>query len=321
MTPSSSPKRLVVAINPSARFGANKGVGSTMVDRLRSLGHDVVDLLEPSYAELIASAKREIASKPDALIVVGGDGMVNLGVNLVAGRGVPLGLIPAGTGNDMARALGIPHENQEAALDVLIEALNYPARVIDAGLVTDAKGETRWFGCMLSAGFDSLVNERANTWRHPRGASRYTLAMLRELITLKPIQYKITHDGQEFESGGMMMSVGNGVSLGGGMKVTPTAILDDGLLDILVVGPLSRTAFLRIFPKVFAGTHIEDPRVRIVKARKIRIEADDVVAYTDGERFAPLPIDIEVKPGALKVFAPPVADAEVTDAKATNASK
>jgi diacylglycerol kinase (ATP) len=311
-----------VAINPSARFGANKGVGSTMVDRLRGLGHDVVDLLEPSYAELIASAKREIAKKPDALIVVGGDGMVNLGVNLVAGTGVPLGLIPAGTGNDMARVLGIPHEDQAAALDVLIEALDHPARVIDAGLVTDATGETRWFGCMLSAGFDSIVNERANTMTHPKGASRYTLAMLRELITLKPIEYKITHDGQTFESGGVMMSVGNGVSLGGGMKVTPTAIVDDGLLDILVVGPLTRIQFLRIFPKVFAGTHIADPRVRIIKAKKIRIEAADVVAYTDGERFAPLPIDIEVRPGALLVFAPPAKDAAAPDsAAATEAVK
>jgi diacylglycerol kinase (ATP) len=318
MTPT-SPKRLVVAINPSARFGANKGVGGTMVERLRALGHDVVDLIEPSYQELIASAKREIAKKPDALIVVGGDGMVNLGVNLVAGTGVPLGLIPAGTGNDMARVLDIPHENQEAALDVLIEALSHPARIIDAGMVTDAAGETRWFGCMLSAGFDSIVNERANTWRHPKGASRYTLAMLRELVTLKPIQYKITHDGESFESGGMMMSVGNGVSLGGGMKVTPTAILDDGLLDILVVGPLTRIQFLRIFPKVFAGTHINDPRVSIIKAKKIRIEADGVVAYTDGERFAPLPIDIEVKSGALKVFAPPIAAAESTAKTATSA--
>jgi diacylglycerol kinase (ATP) len=306
MTQTSSPKRLVVAINPSARFGANKGVGGTIVGRLRALGHDVVDLIEPSYEQLIASAKREIATKPDALIVVGGDGMVNLGVNLVAGTGVPLGLIPAGTGNDMARVLGIPHEDQGAALDVLIEALNYPARVIDAGLVTDDAGETRWFGCMLSAGFDSIVNERANRMQHPKGASRYTLAMLLELITLKPIQYTITHDGEKFESGGVMMSVGNGVSLGGGMKVTPTAVVDDGLLDILVVGPLTRIQFLRIFPKVFAGTHIEDPRVKIIKARKIRIEAPGVVAYTDGERFAPLPIDIEVMPGALSVFAPPV---------------
>jgi diacylglycerol kinase (ATP) len=318
MTPT-SPKRLVVAINQSARFGANKGVGNTMVDRLRALGHDVVDLVEPTYQELIASAKREIAKKPDALIVVGGDGMVNLGVNLVAGTGVPLGLIPAGTGNDMARALGIPHEDQAAALDILIEALNHPARVIDAGLVTDAAGETRWFGCMLSAGFDSIVNERANRMQHPKGASRYTIAMLLELVTLKPIQYKITHDGETFESGGMMMSVGNGVSLGGGMKVTPTALVDDGLLDILVVGPLTRIQFLRIFPKVFAGTHIEDPRVRIVKAKKIRIEADGVIAYTDGERFAALPIDIEVKSGALKVFAPPVVAAESTAKTATAA--
>ena len=316
----SGPKRLVVAINQSARFGANKGVGDTMVERLRALGHDVVDLVEPTYKELVASATREIAKKPDALIVVGGDGMVNLGVNLVAGTGVPLGLIPAGTGNDMARALGIPHEDQAAALDVLIEALNHPARVIDAGLVTDAAGETRWFGCMLSAGFDSIVNERANRMQHPKGASRYTIAMLLELITLKPIQYKITHDGETFESGGMMMSVGNGVSLGGGMKVTPTALLDDGLLDILVVGPLTRIQFLRIFPKVFAGTHIEDPRVRIIKAKKIRIEADDVVAYTDGERFATLPIDIEVRPGALKVFAPPVIAAESAAKTATAAN-
>ena len=306
MTPPSSPKRLVVAINPSARFGANKGVGATMVDKLRGLGHGVVDLLEPSYAELIASAKREIAKKPDALIVVGGDGMVNLGVNLVAGTGVPLGLVPAGTGNDMARSLGIPFEDQNAALDVLIEALNHPARVIDAGLVTDAAGETRWFGCMLSAGFDSLVNERANRMKNPKGPSRYTIAMLMELVTLKPIHYKISFDGESLESGGMLVSVGNGVSLGGGMKVTPTALVDDGLLDIMVVGPLTRIGFLRLFPKVFAGTHIKDPRVRIIKAKKIRIEADEVVAYTDGERFAPLPIDIEVKPGALKVFAPPV---------------
>ena len=320
MTPTSSPKRLIVAINPSARFGANKGVGATMVERLRGLGHTVVDLIEPSYQELIASAKREIATKPDAFIIVGGDGMVNLGTNLVAGTGVPLGLIPAGTGNDMARALGIPHENQTAALDILIEALNHPARAIDAGHVTAADGTERWFGCMLSAGFDSIVNERANTWQHPKGASRYTLAMLRELVTLKPIQYKITHDGTLLETGGMMVSVGNGQSLGGGMKVTPSAVIDDGLLDILIVGPLSRLSFLRIFPRVFAGTHVTDPRVQIIKAKKIRIEAANVYAYSDGERMGPLPVDIEVRPDALYVLAPPVTSETPEPKKAAAAS-
>lgn len=303
MSPSTSPKRLVVAINPSARFGANKGVGSTMVDRLRALGHDVVDLVEPSYAELIASAKRELSTKPDALVVVGGDGMVNLGVNLVAGTGIPMGLIPAGTGNDMARALGIPHEDQEAALAQFIRALDSEPRDIDAGLCTNEAGETRWFGCMLSAGFDSVVNERANQITYPKGKSRYTLALFLELFTLKPIEYRITLDGKPMNTGGMMVSVGNGESLGGGMKVTPGALVDDGELDVLVVGPLSRLAFLRIFPKVFKGTHIEDPRVDLYRAKNIRLEAADVVGYTDGERFSALPLDVEVKPGALRIYA------------------
>jgi diacylglycerol kinase (ATP) len=306
MTPTPSPKRLVVAINPSARFGASKGAGPIIVDKLRGLGHTVVDLVAPSYAQLIEDAKREIAAKPDALIVVGGDGMVNLGVNLVAGTGVPLGLIPAGTGNDMARALGIPHEDQLAALDILIEALQRPARVIDAGFATSSDGTGRWFGCMVSAGFDSVVNERANTLQHPKGKSRYTVALLLELITLKVITYKLTLDGKHIDTGGMMVSVGNGESLGGGMRVTPNAILDDGLLDILVVGPLSRLSFMRIFPKVFKGTHVNDPRVNVYTAKNIRLEADDVVAYTDGERLGPLPVDIEVRPDALLVFAPAV---------------
>jgi diacylglycerol kinase (ATP) len=306
MTPTPGPKRLVVAINPSARFGASKGAGPIIVDKLRGLGHEVVDLIAPSYADLIVAAQREIATKPDALIVVGGDGTVNLGVNLVAGTGVPLGLIPAGTGNDLARALGIPHEDQLAALDILIEALDRPARVIDAGYATASDGTARWFGCMLSAGFDSVVNERANTLTYPKGKSRYTVALLLELLTIKPIRYQITLDGRKIDTGGMMVSVGNGESLGGGMRVTPNAILDDGLLDILVVGPLSRLAFLRIFPKVFKGTHIEDPRVNVYTAKKIRLEADDVVAYGDGERLGPLPVDIEVRPGTLLVLAPEV---------------
>jgi diacylglycerol kinase (ATP) len=304
MTPTSSPKRLVVAINPFARFGSSRDVGPMVTAKLRALGHEVIDLVAPTYEDLIADARRELASRPDALIVVGGDGMVNLGTNLVAGTGVPLGLIPAGTGNDMARALGIPHEDQLAALDILIEALNRPARVIDAGYVTTSDGTERWFGCMLSAGFDAVVNERANTLKYPRGKSRYTVALLLELLTIKPIQYRITLDGATLDTGGMLVSVGNGISLGGGMKVTPNAKVDDGLLDILVVGPLSRLNFLRIFPKVFKGTHLTEPKVTVYRAKKIRIEADAVVAYADGERLGALPIDVEVRQGALLVFAP-----------------
>jgi diacylglycerol kinase (ATP) len=271
------------------------------------MGHDVTMMIEPDFEELLVTARKAVKSKPDAFVVIGGDGMVNLGVNMVAGTNVPLGIIPSGTGNDMARVLGIPHDNVEKAIEAFAEALNHPPRTIDAAYASSDDGEGRWFGCMMSAGFDALANERANNMHHPKGKSRYTIAMALELINLKRINYTLTMDGVVTETGATLVCVGNGESLGGGMKVTPTAKVDDGLLDVLVVQPLSRTAFLRIFPKVFTGDHVKDPRVDVHKVKRIRIEADGVVGYADGDRFAALPIDIEVRPGALKVLAPPIA--------------
>ncbi len=298
---------LVVAINPTASFGKGRAVGPAVVQTLRALGHDVTSLTEPDFEQLMEAGRKAVASKPDALIVVGGDGMVNLGTNLVVNTKVPLGIVPSGTGNDMARGLGIPFDNTEAAIEALVEALGKPPRVIDAGRITYSDEATgadavRWFACMVSAGFDSVVNERANRMQHPKGPSRYTLALVLELVGLKPIRYKLVLDGNGFETNAMLVSVGNNVSLGGGMKATPDALLDDGLLDVLVVQPLSRTAFLRIFPRVFKGTHVTDPRVTIHRAKNIRIESDVAVAYADGERVGRLPITIEVAPGSLRVL-------------------
>jgi diacylglycerol kinase (ATP) len=310
VTPSETkfkPKRIVVAVNPNASFGKTRAVGPAAVQTLRAMGHDVTMMIEPDFEELLVTARKQVKSKPDAFVVIGGDGMVNLGVNMVAGTNVPLGIIPSGTGNDMARVLGIPHDNVEKAIEAFAEALNHPPRTIDAAYASSDDGEGRWFGCMMSAGFDALANERANNMHHPKGKSRYTIAMVMELINLKRINYTLTMDGVVTETGATLVCVGNGESLGGGMKVTPTAKVDDGLLDVLIVQPLSRTAFMRIFPKVFTGDHVKDPRVEVRKVKKIRIEADGVVGYADGDRFAPLPIDIEVRPGALKVLAPPVA--------------
>lgn len=305
------PKRLVVAINPTASFGKGRDVGPAVVNTLRALGHHVTTLQEPDWVQLLDAARRAVVSKPDALVVVGGDGMVNLGANLVAGTKVPLGIVPSGTGNDMARSLGIPHENTEAAIDALAEALDRPARVIDAGRITYIDEETgaeatRWFACVLSAGFDAIVNERANNMRHPKGPSRYLVALGLELARLKPIPYRLTMDGELLVTDGALISVGNAQSLGGGMRVTPDALLDDGEFDILVVQPVGRIAFLRIFPSVFKGTHVLDRRVKIYRAKRVRIESPGVVAYADGERIGALPIDIECVPGALRVLTPPV---------------
>lgn len=302
------PTRVVVAINPAASFGATRDIGPALVQTLRAMGHEVTSLTEPDFESLLDSARAAVRSRPDALVVVGGDGMVNLGANLVAGTRVPLGIVPSGTGNDMARGLGIPHDDTEAAIRHLGDALARPRRAIDAARIrwTDddgARGE-RWFACALSAGFDAIVNERANLMRHPKGPSRYILALLAELVRLRPLRYRVELDGALLEVEALMVSVGNNTSLGGGMRITPDALLDDGELDVMIVRPLSRLAFLRLFPRVFKGTHTSVPQVEMRRARRIRIEADaPLVAYADGERIGPLPVEIELVPGALRVLA------------------
>jgi diacylglycerol kinase (ATP) len=302
------PKRVIVAINPTASFGASRDVGPAVVQTLRAMGHEVTSLTEPDFESLLEVAHTALRSRPDALVVVGGDGMVNLGVNLLAGTRVPLGIVPSGTGNDMARGLGIPHDDTEAAIRMLGERLQAPPRVIDAVRIrwTDDDGTPgeRRFACALSAGFDAIVNERANLMRRPKGPSRYILALLAELAGLRPLRYRVTLDDEQLELDALLVSVGNNVSLGGGMKITPDAALDDGLLDVMLVKPLSRLAFLRIFPRVFRGEHTSDPRVVMRRAKRIRIEVDaPLVAYADGERIGPLPVDLEVEPGALRVLA------------------
>ena len=303
------PKRVVVAINPSASFGAKSAVGPAVVQTLRAMGHDVTSLQEPDYESLITTARAAVATKPEGFVVVGGDGMVNLGTNLVVNTKVPLGIVPSGTGNDMARSLGLPFDNTEDAVRALGDALQHAPRVIDAAKISytdDATGRPaeRWFACALSAGFDSIVNERANTMHHPKGASRYIIALGIELAKLKPIHYKLTLDGKTLETDANLVSIGNGISLGGGMKITPDAEHDDGLLDVLIVKPLSRINFMRIFPSVFKGTHVNHPKVSILRAKHVRIEGDGVKVYGDGERIGPAPVDVQVVAGALRVLAP-----------------
>jgi diacylglycerol kinase (ATP) len=299
-----TPKRIAVAVNPNAAFGRGRAVGPAVIQSLRGAGHDVTTLVEPTFIELLESAKKAVATKPDALVVVGGDGMVNLAAQVLAGTKVPFGLVPSGTGNDMARGLGIPIGNVEAAIEALLRALHEPPRIVDVGRVVNGDGEQSWFAGVLSAGFDAVVSERANLMRWPKGKSRYNLALLRELAMLRPLHYRLTVDDRVIETDAMLISVANNTSFGGGMMVTPNALLDDGEFDVLVVQPLSRLAFLRIFPRVFKGTHISDPRVTVYRGRRIRVEAIGVVAYADGERVGSLPVDVEVVPGALRVLVP-----------------
>lgn len=298
---SPTPRRILVAINPDASFGRNQNAGQVVVAALSSAGCDVTALQESSVDLLRLSLRRALAERPDALVVVGGDGMVSLAVNELADTRIPLGIVPSGTGNDTARGLGIPLGDPAAAIRTLLAALDAPRRVIDVGVVRHGGSETRFAG-IVSAGFDALVNERANAWRRPRGKSRYTLALFRELISLAPRRYELSVDGTSFSVDAVLLSVANNGSLGGGMRIVPHARVDDGVLDLFTVAPLGRLRLLRFFPKVFSGTHTTLDLVAFRTLRTVRIDAPGIVAYADGERIGPLPIDIEILPAALHVL-------------------
>ncbi|MEA9985878.1 MULTISPECIES: diacylglycerol/lipid kinase family protein [Subtercola] len=295
------PRRLVVAINPTASFGRTSAAGEQVVQALRADGHHVDELRAADFDTLKAEARAALAGHPDALIVVGGDGMVSLGVNLLAESGVPLGIVPTGTGNDAALGLGIPFD-LAAAIAHLRAALARGPRTIDLGRLTH-QGGSLWFACALSAGFDALVNERANLMRRPRGASRYTIALLIELLGLRARTYSLVVDGEPRTVSSVLLAVANNRSIGGGMLIAPAALLDDGVLDLFIVAPVKRLTFLRIFPKVFKGTHSGLPIVTLTQVREVSIDARDIVAYADGERVGPLPVTVTVVPGALQVLA------------------
>ncbi|HEX7538061.1 MAG TPA: YegS/Rv2252/BmrU family lipid kinase, partial [Dermatophilaceae bacterium] len=270
-------------------------------DRLKAQGHEVVDLSDETAAGASDRALAGIAAGLDVLAVTGGDGTVNLGVNLCAGTGTVLAIVAGGTGNDIARALHLPLHDASAAAEVISGGA---VRAIDVGRHTDVHGVEHWFAGVLGAGFDSLVNERANTWGWPRGRMRYNLAIARELPVFKPIPYVIEVDGVRHTAEAMLVAVGNGPSYGGGMRVCPDASFDDGLFDILVVNRISTIEFLKVFPKVFSGRHIGHPAIQILRGREVRLEAAGIIGYADGERFAPLPMSCQVVPAALNVLVP-----------------
>jgi diacylglycerol kinase (ATP) len=227
--------------------------------------------------------------------------MVSLGINLVAKTKLPLGVIPTGTGNDFARATHLPLGNPDAAVQHFLAALEREPTVIDLARASK-DGEHRWFVCILSAGFDAIVNERANTMTRPRGKSRYTFAILRELLQLAPRTYTLTIDGVTTEQPAILISVANGESMGGGMRVAPEASITDGTLDVFVLAPVTRRRFLWLYPRVFSGRHVGEPEVSLQRGKRVRVDAPGIMAYADGERLWSLPIDVEVVPAACRVL-------------------
>jgi diacylglycerol kinase (ATP) len=291
---------VALLVNPSAGRGRGARAVQPALDALRRAGHRVRTVVGRDAGEALRLARGAVDDGADALVVVGGDGMTGLALQAVAGTGTPLGVVAVGTGNDFARVNGLPVRDPRAAAELAAEALAAGrARRLDLG-----RAGGRWFGTVLASGFDSRVNDRGNRMRLPLGRFRYDVAMLAELAALRPIRYRVAFDdGPEQELVAVLVAVGNGSSYGGGMRICADAAMDDGLFDVCVVGPCSRTTLVRVFPLVYTGSHPRHPVVTVHRAARVRLAAPDVTAYADGERLGPLPVTAETVPGALRLLA------------------
>ena len=234
-------------------------------------------------------------------VVISGDGLVGAVGGAMAGSETPLGIIPGGRGNDLARVLGIP-DDPVAAVAVLAAG---ESRRIDVG---EANGK-RFLG-IVSVGFDSECNRLANEVTIIRSNLVYVYSLFRTLLSWKPARFTIRSESERIRTSGYSISVANNSTFGGGMRIAPQALLDDGLLDVITVGEVGKLRFVANLRKVFNGTHIDDEQVRMFRASRVEITASrPFPVYADGEHLTELPVSVRVLPRALSVLAPAAAEA------------
>ena len=286
-----------VIVNPVAGRGRTERLLPQIEERAAAAGAKVeVSLTADDPARLASTA----AAQGHDLVACGGDGLVAVVAGIAAETSRRFAVVPTGAGNDFARALGYDPKHPLDGFDVLEHGHD---RVIDLGRVNG-----RWYTCVTASGFDAEANRWANTVHRLSGTPLYVAAVLRTLAVYQPHPFRLTVDGDTVELRAWLVAVGNGPSYGGGMKVAPTASLDDGLLDVTVVGGMTRAQMLLNFPKVFKGTHVSHPLVRTFRGTHVKLESLDVSipmdVYADGERVGPLPATMEARRGALTVRVP-----------------
>ena len=282
----------LVAVNPSAGNGRTLELSREVTDFLSSNNEESRVVIAPNAQELALRLREIVDVSSDliqGIISIGGDGLAHLVLQVAVPARIPFVVIPGGTGNDFARSLGYSRND---VITLLKKIISDPAQPVDLGNV-----DSEWFGAILSTGFDSVVNERANSLRWPKGPARYNAAIALELPKFRAINYELTIDGSTMPVEAMLIAVGNGRSYGAGMNVCPNAQLNDGLFDLVILEPVSTVEFIKVFPQVYSGKHIHHPQVRSIRAQKVRIEGASI-AYADGERIGPAPVSAECIAGA-----------------------
>ena len=275
-----------IVINPTSGQGKGAEVGKVVVGYFsrNDLKYQIITGISAENVRRDLESFLKIYPSCSGVICVGGDGLAHLALQSVVPVRVAFAVIPAGTGNDFVRTLNWPLDKLEVQLDKITTE---EPTMIDLGLV-----DGEWCGAVLSSGFDSVVNERANSLKWPSGPAKYNVAIALELPVFKPSYFEIELDDRSINTQAMLVAVGNGSSYGGGMRVCPDASVNDGYFDVMILNPVSKIEFIKVFPKVYSGRHVHHPEVNIYRTKKIRINSD-AVAYADGERIGTLPISAE----------------------------
>lgn len=304
---------LTLVVNPTAGRGRAltvlpdvvqallQGVPTARLQVVRATSYDEARIR--CIAAVEAARPTPIDGRHDCLIVMGGDGMMHLGLNAAAGSGVPLGVIPAGTGNDFCRGVGVP-KSAVAAAKVIAEGVTQD---IDLTRVSGelADGSTqRYVGSVVSTGYDARVNRRTNAMTFTLGSLGYAYSALAELARFEPLRYRITMDGVPRNQTAMLIAVANAGLFGGGMRIAPDYSLTDGLLDVTIIHPVSRMTLLRLLPKMFSGKFVSDPAVERVRATHVTIDGDELYGMADGEALGPVPLLLESVPRSLTLYVP-----------------
>ncbi len=325
-----------LVVNPFSAFGRGKRAAVRTARALAERGVRVVPISGRDAAHCREQLRAATGTGLRGLVLVGGDGILGLVLQVPEARRLPLGIVPAGSGNDFARQFGLPHD-PVAAVERILAAESAP-RSVDLGVVhlpdPERPGQERehWFAGGLSVGFDAAVNRRANAIRLPLGPFRYHLALIVEVLTIAPRAFAVrwTRDTDAVGSGtgagavgsgtgsgagtgadpahrraftGLLATVMNIRAIGGGIPLTPQAEPDDGALDLLMVDACSTVRLLSVLGVLARGRHARLPEVRMERTGRVGIEAGSEVAYADGEPVGVGPFEISVAPGALRLLA------------------
>lgn len=302
--------RVILMVNPRSGRGRGQRAGHLIQQRLRIRGIHVEVLCTGDVQDATERLRVALAGAPAAAVIAcGGDGTVNLVLQQLVHTPVALAIAACGTRNDLAAALGSVRD-PVAVADLIVDALAGPPtdpRTVDVAQVRAGDGTQRYYLAVLSSGFDSSVNARAESMTWVKGRARYVAAVLAELRRFRAVPYSVTIDaGREgessFQRNGMLVAVGNTSSYGGGMRVCPAARPDDGQLHVTFVSDLSVARFVRVFPQVFRGSHVRHPEVLTAAGSTVSLSAPGQIAYADGERVGPLPVQVRVLPRALRVL-------------------